>query len=231
MPQIKIILIFFHSFGGIFLIIWITSVNKYHKDPWPHKSYILECIKDTINNNQENTKPWSRLKCYKSNSTEKTVEQDKGWSDERREGEDGPGGSVNRTARAGQQASPWRAELNKSLTLDGGGRWGRVTCGCLGKLGQGRQAAPAMPLAVHWKKSQAATVAEPGKQEKEGQEEMRPQGSGLIVRDPEATMGTLALSLRQQRREGTARKDEIIDLLKRIVLAALLKWRHIRAGG
>lgn len=88
-----------------------------------------------------------------------------------------------------------------------------------------------MPSAVHGKKSQAATVAEPAKQEKEGQEEMRPQGSGMIVRDPKAMMGTLALTLHQARREGTAHKDEIIYLFKSIVLAALLKWRHIRAGG
>ena len=101
----------------------------------------------------------------------------------------------------------------------------------MGKNGQGREAAPAMPSAVHGKKSQAATVAEPAKQEKEGQEEMRPQGSGMIVRDPKAMMGTLALTLHQARREGTAHKDEIIYLFKSIVLAALLKWRHIRAGG
>lgn len=63
-------------------------------------------------------------------------------------GEDGSGGSVNRAARAGQQASPCRGELNKNRTLDGGGRRERVTCGCLGKKCQGREAAPAMPSAV-----------------------------------------------------------------------------------
>lgn len=71
--------------------------------------------------------------------------------------------------------------------------------------------------------------AEPGKQEKEGQEEMRPQGSGLIVRGPQATMGTLALSLHQQEKGRYCTRMRSSIFL--CIMAALLKWRHIRAGG
>ena len=125
--------------------------------------------------------------------------------------------------------------LNKISTLPfsvGGRRVGKeCLCERVRRLWKGRDSGVAAREFVLGRDvPMTAALGEHGS-EKEGQEEMRPQGSGLIVRDPEATMGTLALSLRQQRREGTARKDEIIDLLKRIVLAALLKWRHIRAGG